>query len=112
MHFATWTTSNFFGRGLRSARDRENPRSINRHVTMGSPINLRPLGSIEQTTSASSMCSAMSPRWWRHDIETRITELRAVSRTLKRLVHACHGDDRPDCPILDDLAAPRGEAKD
>jgi Cu(I)-responsive transcriptional regulator len=42
-----------------------------------------------------------------HDIEIRITELRAVSRTLKRLVHACHGDDRPDCPILDDLSAPR-----
>jgi hypothetical protein len=25
-------------------------------------------------------------------------------RTLKHLAHNCHGDDRPDCPILDDLA--------
>lgn len=41
------------------------------------------------------------------DIEQRMSEMRAVSRTLKRLVHACHGDDRPDCPILDDLATPR-----
>jgi DNA-binding transcriptional MerR regulator len=41
------------------------------------------------------------------DITTGIAEMRAVSRTLKRLVHACHGDDRPDCPILDDLATPR-----
>jgi Cu(I)-responsive transcriptional regulator len=41
------------------------------------------------------------------DIDARITELRAVSRTLKKLVHDCHGDDRPDCPILDNLAAPR-----
>ncbi len=40
------------------------------------------------------------------DIEARMAELRAVTRTLKRLVDACHGDDRPDCPILDDLAAP------
>ena len=24
--------------------------------------------------------------------------------TLARLIHRCHGDDRPDCPILDDLA--------
>jgi MerR family copper efflux transcriptional regulator len=40
------------------------------------------------------------------DIEARIAEMRAVSRTLKRLVHACHGDDRPDCPILNDLARP------
>ncbi len=39
------------------------------------------------------------------DIDARITDMRAVSRTLKRLVHACHGDDRPECPILDDLAA-------
>lgn len=41
------------------------------------------------------------------EMEARMTEMRAVSRTLKRLVHACHGDERPDCPILDDLAAPR-----
>jgi len=40
------------------------------------------------------------------NIEARVAEMRAVSRTLKKLVHACHGDDRPDCPILDDLAAP------
>lgn len=39
------------------------------------------------------------------DIDARMGEMRAVSRTLKRLVHACHGDDRPECPILDDLAA-------
>ena len=41
------------------------------------------------------------------DLEVRMAEMRAVSRTLKQLVHACHGDDRPECPILDDLAAPR-----
>ena len=29
---------------------------------------------------------------------------RACAPTLARLVHRCHGDDRPDCPILDDLA--------
>ena len=39
------------------------------------------------------------------DIDARIADMRAVSRTLKRLVHACHGDDRPECPIPDDLAA-------
>jgi len=25
-------------------------------------------------------------------------------RSLKHLAHNCHGDERPDCPILDDLA--------
>jgi hypothetical protein len=29
-----------------------------------------------------------------------------MSRTLKHLASHCHGDDRPDCPILDDLADP------
>jgi hypothetical protein len=24
--------------------------------------------------------------------------------TLQTLIHACHGDERPDCPILDDMA--------
>lgn len=45
----------------------------------------------------------------------RATELRrkskaldAMRRTLERLAVSCHGDHRPDCPILDDLEA--GEA--
>ena len=37
-------------------------------------------------------------------IEAKIEELESMRRTLDRLVHACHGDDRPDCPILDDIA--------
>lgn len=38
------------------------------------------------------------------DIETKIAELNSLKASLGRLVHACHGDQRPDCPILDDLA--------
>ncbi len=41
-------------------------------------------------------------------VEAKIAELRAMSRTLKELVEKCHGDERPDCPILDDLAEGRG----
>ncbi len=37
-------------------------------------------------------------------IEEKIEELRSLHRTLAHLVHRCGGDDRPDCPILDDLA--------
>lgn len=33
-----------------------------------------------------------------------IAELEAMARTLKHLAKHCQGDDRPDCPILDDLA--------
>jgi MerR family copper efflux transcriptional regulator len=38
------------------------------------------------------------------DIEQRIEELQSVRRTLLDLSRRCHGDNRPECPILDDLA--------
>ena len=38
-------------------------------------------------------------------IQTKIEDLRSMERTLTRLVNQCAGDDRPDCPILDGLAA-------
>ena len=41
------------------------------------------------------------------DLERRIREMRAVARTLRGLALTCHGDERSDCPILDDLAKPQ-----
>jgi Cu(I)-responsive transcriptional regulator len=38
------------------------------------------------------------------DLARRIEEMQAMQRTLGHLIHGCHGDSRPDCPILDDLA--------
>ena len=38
------------------------------------------------------------------NVETKISELESMRQTLTTLVKACHGDDRPDCPILDDLS--------
>jgi MerR family copper efflux transcriptional regulator len=37
-------------------------------------------------------------------LERKALELQSMASTLKHLAHACHGDARPDCPILDDLA--------
>lgn len=34
----------------------------------------------------------------------KIEEMQAMQRTLETLARRCHGDNRPDCPILDDLA--------
>ncbi|MFJ4375553.1 Cu(I)-responsive transcriptional regulator [Pseudomonas japonica] len=39
------------------------------------------------------------------DLDRRIEELVSLRDTLSELVAHCHGDDRPDCPILKDLAA-------
>ena len=41
-------------------------------------------------------------------LEAKIQELQGMRRTLQQLVHSCHGDARPDCPILDDLAEGMG----
>ena len=38
-------------------------------------------------------------------LDDKIRELRGMRDTLQELVHSCHGDARPECPILDDLAA-------
>ncbi|MGZ3240989.1 MAG: hypothetical protein ACXU7Z_11255 [Burkholderiaceae bacterium] len=38
------------------------------------------------------------------DLDRRISEIQAMRRTLETLAKACHGDDRPNCPILDDLS--------
>ncbi|OUM01073.1 Cu(I)-responsive transcriptional regulator [Variovorax sp. JS1663] len=38
------------------------------------------------------------------DLRRRIEEMEAMKRTLERLADCCHGDHRPDCPILDELA--------
>ncbi len=38
------------------------------------------------------------------DIDAKIEELRTMRATLVDLSERCHGDDRPDCPILDDFA--------
>lgn len=38
------------------------------------------------------------------EMEKKILELQNMVKTLKHLSKNCHGDDRPDCPILNDLA--------
>ena len=45
-----------------------------------------------------------------NDIEARIRRLEALRDSLTQLVAACHGDERPDCPIIDELAADGGGA--
>lgn len=39
------------------------------------------------------------------ELRRKIVEMQEMAGTLERLAARCHGDDRPDCPIMDDLAA-------
>lgn len=43
------------------------------------------------------------------EIERKITELRELQHTLQHLVVHCHGDQRPDCPILERISGTRPE---
>ncbi len=38
------------------------------------------------------------------EVESRIEELASIRDTLVHLTKRCHGDDRPDCPIIEGLA--------
>ncbi|MDE1165741.1 MAG: Cu(I)-responsive transcriptional regulator [Pseudomonas sp.] len=42
------------------------------------------------------------------DLNRRIEELSGLRDTLQHLVSHCNGDERPDCPILKDLASGGG----
>lgn len=44
------------------------------------------------------------------ELDEKLRELHAMKATLEHLVHCCHGDDRPDCPIIDNLAQPARDA--
>lgn len=41
------------------------------------------------------------------DIDRKVEELRSIRAALATLVEACSGDNRPDCPILDQLGNDR-----
>ncbi|MEN9581611.1 MAG: hypothetical protein RJA70_4620 [Pseudomonadota bacterium] len=45
------------------------------------------------------------------EVHRKIAELQGLAQTLQSLVKRCHGDHRPDCPILEDLASPPATAK-
>lgn len=61
----------------------------------------------EDTDRASADVKTMA-RVHLDKMEHKIQELEAMQATLSELVNKCHGDDRPDCPILQGLA---GESK-
>ena len=43
----------------------------------------------------------------KHAVVARMQGHRSIIKVLTRLIAACKGDDRPDCPILEELSAAR-----
>ena len=38
------------------------------------------------------------------EVDQKINQLESIRATLRKLADRCHGDERPDCPILDEFA--------
>lgn len=88
-----------------SASDVEILRFVQRARTLG--FSVKEIGDLLALWSDRSRASAeVKAIAARHiaDIDRRLAELASMRATLANLVSCCAGDERPDCPILDDLA--------
>ncbi len=83
-------------------------RFIRRARDLGFPIKEigALLGLWNNRRRASSEVKKLAARHMQQ-LDDKIAEMQSMRDTLAHLAHHCHGDDRPDCPILHDLA---GEA--
>jgi Cu(I)-responsive transcriptional regulator len=83
-------------------------RFIKRARTLGFSIeNIKELVGLWKNKSRSS--AAVKKLAGKHidELKTRLAELQTIVDTLEHLTRHCHGDHRPDCPILEDLEKQR-----
>ncbi|MBI3144671.1 MAG: Cu(I)-responsive transcriptional regulator [Pseudogulbenkiania sp.] len=80
-------------------------RFIRRARDLGFPVEqIRELLALWQDRSRASSEVKGIARRQVEELNARIVQLVAMRDTLRHLVEHCSGDDRPSCPILDDLA--------
>jgi Cu(I)-responsive transcriptional regulator len=80
-------------------------RFVKRARVLGfSMADIKTLLSLWHDKSRSSSVVKRIARTHIDELERKIAELQAMARTLEHLVHHCHGDHRPECPIIEELA--------
>lgn len=80
-------------------------RFIKRARTLGFSIeDIRALLSLWQNKSRPSAAVKKIAGGHVAALQKKIAEMQAMVATLSHLTHHCHGDQRPACPILEDLA--------
>ena len=80
-------------------------RFLQRARGLGFSVNdCRLLLSLYQDTDRASADVKAIAEAHLSEIDRKLAELQTLRGALTHLIDACHGDDRPDCPILDDLA--------
>ncbi len=86
-------------------KDLETLRFIQRARSLGfSVADVRGLLALWQDRARSSSEVKNLAQSHVTEIERKIAELTGLRDTLTHLIHRCHGDARPDCPILERLA--------
>jgi MerR family transcriptional regulator, copper efflux regulator len=86
-------------------RDVHTLRFIGRARDLGFPLEeIRTLLALWQDRDRSSSDVKSVALARAAELKRKAAELDAMRRTLEHLAQSCHGDDRPDCPIIDDLA--------
>jgi Cu(I)-responsive transcriptional regulator len=89
-------------------RDLHTLRFIGRARDLGFPIDeIRQLLTLWSDTDRSSADVKKIAMSRATELGERIKVLQGMKRSLERLADTCHGDDRPDCPIIDELDAER-----
>ena len=82
-------------------------RFIKRARTLGFPVeDIRQLLGLWQNKSRPSASVKKIAGRHLEDLRRRIGALQSMADTLEHLARHCHGDHRPHCPILEDLAKP------
>ncbi len=92
--------------GYRSYQERQvhELRFIKRARALGFSIRqIRELLSLWRNKRRSSSKVRVLAQKHKDSIEQRVKEHEAIVAVLNRLIAACKGDDRPECPILDEL---------
>jgi MerR family copper efflux transcriptional regulator len=103
------------GAGYRVYRDSDvaTLRFIRRARGFGMPVErIRVLVGLWQDRSRASAEVKRLALAHIAELDSRIAELTAMRQALRHLAETCHGDQRPDCPILRDLAGEAAEPAD
>jgi MerR family copper efflux transcriptional regulator len=80
-------------------------RFVKRARALGfSMADIKTLLSLWQDKARSSNAVKRIARGHINELQLKIAELQSMVRTLEHLEHHCHGDHRPECPILEELA--------
>jgi Cu(I)-responsive transcriptional regulator len=88
-----------------TGKDIHTLRFIKRSRALGfSMHDIRELLALWQNKSRPSASVKKIAAGHMQDLKRRIQEMQSMVATLEHLTHNCHGDTRPECPILEDLA--------